>query len=164
SRKCTTAPSGSADGGSAPVPLPIARSPQVSDSITLPDPSRVAPQEPVPATLANSTVSGSSGGRSVLVVVLVVVGVVVVGAPLVVVVLLAVVDVVVVVGPLTCLSRTIAGRLAAPGPGRFAAALTTALFVDGMQNTDASVTGTGASGLMGPAGSPSARPPPAGQF
>ena len=66
-------------------------------------------------------------------VVLVVVEVDVVGAPLVVVVLLVVVDVVVVVGPLTSVSRTIAGRLAAPGPGRLAAPSTTPLPVEGMQ-------------------------------
>src|SRR5262249_13016934 len=132
-RKWTTAPSGSVDGGSPPLPLPSERSPHASVSSVPPSPSRVTPHDPVPATLANSTVSGRRGGRSVLLVLLVVVGVVVVLAPVVVVGGSVVVLDVVVVEPTTWVSFTVAGRLAAPGPGRLAAAFTMPFAVPGTQ-------------------------------
>ncbi len=46
------------------------------------------------------------------------------------------------------------GRDVAPGPGRLAAKFTRTLDVDGMQNTDASVTDVGVSSVIGPAGEP----------
>ena len=121
-RKWTTAPSGSVDGGRPPLPLPSERSPQSSVPSVPPSPSRVTPHAPVPATLANSTVSGRSGGSSVLVVLVDGVGVVVVLAPVVVVGGSDVVLDVVVVSPRPrSASRSRAGS---PRPvGRLAAAL-----------------------------------------
>jgi hypothetical protein len=109
----------------------------------------------VPATLANSTVSGRSGGSSVLVVLVDVVGVVVVLAPVVVVGGSDVVLDVVVVEPTTSVSITVAGRLAAPGPGRLAAALMMPFAVPGTQKVAASSIGWATPGVSAPAGKPS---------
>ena len=74
SEKWFTAPSGSGVSGIRDAPPPIARSPHGRSRTSPPLPLRVTPQLPSPATLANSTVSGRSGGRiggAVVVVVLV---------------------------------------------------------------------------------------------
>ena len=120
-----------------------------------PSPSRVTPHVPVPATLANSTVSGRSGGSSVLVVLVDVVGVVVVLAPVVVVDGSDVVLDVVVVEPTISVSITVAGRLAAPGPGRLAAASMMPFAVPGTQKVAASSIGWATPGVSAPAGKPS---------
>jgi hypothetical protein len=157
------APSGTGPSGTLDPPPPRSSAPQPRFFINAFEPSCVEPQAPVPAAVVKSstTVPGAAVVVVVLVVVVVVVGpavVVVVGTVVVVVVVVVVAPaIVVVVVVVTWVSRTVPGRLSAPGPGSDAAPSIRRLPVAGTQNVVASVAVAGTPGDIGPAGTPTSR-------